>query len=78
MYDEIDKIAGIDCQLLVDTQTCTHCRKGENCQNCIIRAVADFHGAMLSTLDSESSDPSPNLGGTRKRLTRFLCNLGAE
>ena len=25
---------------------------------------AGFHGVMASTLDSESSDPSSNLGGT--------------
>ena len=26
--------------------------------------VVGFHGVMVSTLDSESSDPSSNLGGT--------------
>ena len=28
--------------------------------------VSGFHGVMVSTLDSESSDPSSNLGGTSK------------
>ena len=37
-----------------------------------------FHGAIVSTLDSESSGTSSNLSGTCKRLTHFLCNLGPE
>ena len=39
-YDQVDNIAGRDFQLLVDTQTCRHCRRGENCQKCITKAVA--------------------------------------
>ena len=34
-----------------------------------------FHGVMVSTLDSESSDPSSNLGGTCPTLfTSQFCN----
>ena len=29
-----------------------------------LSAISRFHGVMVSTLDSESSDPSSNLGGT--------------
>ena len=29
-----------------------------------IAYIVGFHGVMVSTLDSESSDPSSNLGGT--------------
>ena len=30
-----------------------------------------FHGAIVSTLDSKSSDWSSNLGGSCKRLTHY-------
>ena len=33
------------------------------------------HGVMVSTLDSESSDPSSNLGGTSNRQFFFLFIL---
>src|SRR4029434_5537386 len=32
-----------------------------------------FHGVMVSTLDSESSDPSSNLGGTLHALMSSVC-----
>ena len=41
-------------------------------------SAGGFHGVMVSTLDSESSHPSSNLGGTYRRLTRLRCNLGPE
>lgn len=34
-----------------------------------------FHGVMVSTLDSESSDPSSNLGGTFKS---FFCLMAGQ
>ena len=35
------------------------------CINCLAMQVSGwFHGVMVSTLDSESSDPCSNLGGT--------------
>lgn len=45
-------------------------------ENCFVRITADFslscisrsHGVMVSTLDSESSDPSSNLGETSNFL----------
>ena len=36
-----------------------------------------FHGVMVSTLDSESSDPSSNLGGTLAKLFEIVT-VGRE
>ena len=33
-------------------------------KNTMAAYIVGFHGVMVSTLDSESSDPSSNLGGT--------------
>ena len=33
-------------------------------KNTMVMHKMGFHGVMVSTLDSESSDPSSNLGGT--------------
>ena len=38
-----------------------------------------FHGVMVSTLDSESSDPSSNLGGTLTSFVRLSpLQMGVE
>ena len=49
-YSPVDNIASILFQLLVYTQTYRHCRRGENCKNCIIKAVAVV--VMYGNLDS--------------------------
>ena len=36
------------------------------------------HGVMVSTLDSESSDPSSNLGGTSQSRNFFLLILNTS
>ena len=39
----------------------------------LLARLAWFHGVMVSTLDSESSDPSSNLGGTFGFVQPLRC-----
>ena len=41
----------------------------------IAKGASRSHGVMVSTLDSESSDPSSNLGGTFFFFTFSFCIL---
>ena len=72
---EILQTAYLDCRLINVFISFVVITLGKICK--VLRYVINnrFYGVMVSTLDSESSDPSSNLGRTCKNSITFYNNI---